>query len=1215
MPRLNKQLKSALGASTTQSLSYNGTVIHWDANAPVNSLVNTPILGRHAVWLNDWTLVFESSQSGSARLYTYDTRTGVSAQVSASGADRLYAGGDVWAAWTSSGGYRDSLGRSHADYASVAVDDTGTVLIILDRNTDTGLGYLTKDANINAPVVITYDPITTAHVRNGVVVYVANDVLNRYVIDTGKFASIYVPVSLTQNDGDWVLGFHPNGLGLVVFEFGKLYGYRVNFQKNIEFNGDIRVSDTGSITVVTSTGPEEQPRELRKYTVDPSIDTSYYLFSTNDNLRTVSITAPPDTSVIGSDVITIGRNPDGEGQGFAKVITSHDWFNEEGGNHIRGAWQYDITAVVAQVGSDGSGYVSVKDSQGNVWVGSEVAHGIHCVAIRPDPTTSSGAPLWEVTWVRGAASSYGVGRSYARIILDDTLTPVGSLLESGNIAFGSQGFLDLDDDGEPIPTDENQYAWYGYVTIGLATTRGDWTIGQDASPTVQTDRLIAWNAATQKAYVVWNGYTNAQSRLALEYDVNDLPFPVVVPAGRSSKVVFSQFLPIGQVDVEIGTTPGILAPPLPIPSPSSTVPVSITPSELKSNTRVFRQPQSIPPTAKVLMAAARSSSPTVPSLSAAIAAGGAVAATLFGSGSKTMEEEAPAYNPQYPYNTVLMESESGHLIEVDDSPGAERVHVYHRTGSHIEMRPDGGVKYKTVKKRQDITIGDNEVYVAGDWNIVVEGGYTLHVRKGELVIDAKDGAAFNVKGNLKISADAIEMKASKKIFLNSPQVDIGGMSPGGMPMMSIPTGIAPYPALSIPPIFVPIVKMPLGALGQQSMSGLSKQIKDGKITPAAAQTQMAQILANTAVDAAGEPAFSTLTEQPSELPLSNPKLYSSAAVLASLGAGVATPLIYAKLRGRTLDTPDDVSGESYSAHTNLSVELGDYSASAKTSPGKAVQSDITPPDPEPRPRYAFNLPSGGNVRCTTGSNVMEGINTKFTEDLELGMTVTVDGTDAVIESIASDTSVILTAPWPAETRSSTLQVYRLRPMQEFFGKFKYKDTDMLGHSGLRLADMMVNFTSPVIEVPQINATMLSSSTGSASEEGECGNPDPTVQDPGIVGFYDPSLHNLTTVRGAGEWVEYVVNQLGPEWGHVTKTSGQNQWNGHAVDAIMYHSPTPLYNGKSYQVVDIINDAPNSNEPNAIVNPKPQFVPVCAPEAGPRWGGKINARGSGGRRGE
>ena len=42
----------------------------------------------------------------------------------------------------------------------------------------------------------------------------------------------------------------------------------------------------------------------------------------------------------------------------------------------------------------------------------------------------------------------------------------------------------------------------------------------------------------------------------------------------------------------------------------------------------------------------------------------------------------------YPNNHVY-ESESGHVQEFDDTPGAERIHTYHRAGTFEEIHPDG----------------------------------------------------------------------------------------------------------------------------------------------------------------------------------------------------------------------------------------------------------------------------------------------------------------------------------------------------------------------------------------------------------------------------------------------------------------------------------------------------------------------------------------------
>ena len=56
----------------------------------------------------------------------------------------------------------------------------------------------------------------------------------------------------------------------------------------------------------------------------------------------------------------------------------------------------------------------------------------------------------------------------------------------------------------------------------------------------------------------------------------------------------------------------------------------------------------------------------------------------------SFQEPISPYNAQYPYNHVH-QSESGHAIEIDDTPGSERLHWYHRSGSYREMGPKGNI--------------------------------------------------------------------------------------------------------------------------------------------------------------------------------------------------------------------------------------------------------------------------------------------------------------------------------------------------------------------------------------------------------------------------------------------------------------------------------------------------------------------------------------------
>ena len=49
-----------------------------------------------------------------------------------------------------------------------------------------------------------------------------------------------------------------------------------------------------------------------------------------------------------------------------------------------------------------------------------------------------------------------------------------------------------------------------------------------------------------------------------------------------------------------------------------------------------------------------------------------------------VDEFPTAYNTTYPYNTTYT-TKSGHAIELDDTPGHERVHIWHRSGCYEEI--------------------------------------------------------------------------------------------------------------------------------------------------------------------------------------------------------------------------------------------------------------------------------------------------------------------------------------------------------------------------------------------------------------------------------------------------------------------------------------------------------------------------------------------------
>ena len=109
-------------------------------------------------------------------------------------------------------------------------------------------------------------------------------------------------------------------------------------------------------------------------------------------------------------------------------------------------------------------------------------------------------------------------------------------------------------------------------------------------------------------------------------------------------------------------------------------------------------------------------------------------------------EPKSSYAAIPPYNDVK-ETESGHVMEFDDTPNAERINIAHRTGTYVEMRPDGSKVTKVVGKNYEIVIGDEFVNIQGTCNITVSGNVNLKT-SGEVNAIA---SAFNLTGPVNVN--------------------------------------------------------------------------------------------------------------------------------------------------------------------------------------------------------------------------------------------------------------------------------------------------------------------------------------------------------------------------------------------------------------------------------------------------------------------------------
>lgn len=99
----------------------------------------------------------------------------------------------------------------------------------------------------------------------------------------------------------------------------------------------------------------------------------------------------------------------------------------------------------------------------------------------------------------------------------------------------------------------------------------------------------------------------------------------------------------------------------------------------------------------------------------------------------------------YPSSTAplnqVKRTVSGHVQEVDDTPGRERMLFKHKTGAGIEMRADGTVIINATNNIIRVAAGSEKVIIEGDGDIVYHGSLKLRV-DGDFDLDV--GGNFNV---------------------------------------------------------------------------------------------------------------------------------------------------------------------------------------------------------------------------------------------------------------------------------------------------------------------------------------------------------------------------------------------------------------------------------------------------------------------------------------
>lgn len=130
---------------------------------------------------------------------------------------------------------------------------------------------------------------------------------------------------------------------------------------------------------------------------------------------------------------------------------------------------------------------------------------------------------------------------------------------------------------------------------------------------------------------------------------------------------------------------------------------------------------------------------------------------------KVGPEPKVAYAAEYPHNKTIT-TDSGHVIEIDDTPGNERIHIRHKAGTYVEINKDGRIVFRS-GERFDIVDGKLTEYVSKDQKTEVKGKRNTDIG-GNDKLNVGGSLDIEVAGSVTISAGGSVKVKGTKIKLN-----------------------------------------------------------------------------------------------------------------------------------------------------------------------------------------------------------------------------------------------------------------------------------------------------------------------------------------------------------------------------------------------------------------------------------------------------------------
>jgi hypothetical protein len=147
----------------------------------------------------------------------------------------------------------------------------------------------------------------------------------------------------------------------------------------------------------------------------------------------------------------------------------------------------------------------------------------------------------------------------------------------------------------------------------------------------------------------------------------------------------------------------------------------------------------------------------------------------------SFDEPETKYATKYPHNHVIQTRK--HIIEVDDTDGAERISINHHSGTFEEIHPNGekvenikDSKTTIILKDDNILVeGNKNLHINGNCNVTVESNVNLDI-KGDVTAMVEGKFDADITGNTNVNCDSkVTVHAKSTVEIDGGSGDISGV--------------------------------------------------------------------------------------------------------------------------------------------------------------------------------------------------------------------------------------------------------------------------------------------------------------------------------------------------------------------------------------------------------------------------------------------------------